>query len=404
MIAEMEFDAARSLLCARIEPVGTQRVALEAAAGRVLAEDIRARENVPAFDRSPYDGYALRAADIAAASRENPVTLRVLEEIAAGDISHAPVTAGTCVKILTGAPIPAGADCVEMYENTRFTAETVTFFAPRRAGENIIRAGEDVEKGALLAARGSVIDPGLAGTLAAQGCGEPLVYRKPRVALLSTGSELVEADEAPAPGKIRNSSRYMLTAALEALGCEVCYLGIAGDDEPDIAARLEQGLNECDAVVTTGGVSVGDYDKTPAAMERVGCAIVTRGVALKPGGACCYGVKNGKPVAALSGNPASAMTNFYAIAASALRKLAGRADYEPPLITVTLAQSLAKKSRMTRLVRGSLELSSGRVLLRAAEKQGNVVVSSLIGAQAMAIVPAGSGALEQGTQLKGFLL
>lgn len=404
MIAEMEFDAARRLMTRRVEPVGTERVELEKAAGRVLAEDIAAAEDVPAFDRSPYDGYALRAADIAAASHENPVTLRILEEIAAGSVSHRPVTAGFCVKILTGAPIPAGADCVEMFENTRFTDETAVFFAPKRTGENIVRAGEDVRAGEIVAKRGSVIDAGLAGTLAAQGCAMPLVYRKPRVAILSTGSELVDAAETPAAGQIRNSSRYMLAAAVEALGCEAVYFGIVSDSEADIAARLEMGLNECDAVVTTGGVSVGDYDKTPAAMERIGCEIVTRGVALKPGGACCYGVRGGKPIAALSGNPASAMTNFYAIAATVLRKLAGRSSYEPTPITVTLAQPFGKKSRMTRLVRGRLELSDGRVLLRAAEKQGNVVVSSLIDSQAMAVIPAGSGPVAADVPLKGFLL
>lgn len=149
MVAEMEFDTARALLCARTEPVGTERVPLETAYGRVLAEPLCAAENVPAFDRSPYDGYALRSADIAAAGRENPVTLRIVEEIAAGAVSHLPVTEGTCVKILTGAPIPPGADCVEMYEKTEFTAETATFFAPRCAGENIIRTGEDVRAGAV---------------------------------------------------------------------------------------------------------------------------------------------------------------------------------------------------------------------------------------------------------------
>lgn len=404
MVAEMEFETARALLCARTAPVETERVALEEAYGRVLAVPLCAAENVPAFDRSPYDGYALRSADIAGAGRETPVTLRIVEEIAAGAVSHVPVTAGTCVKILTGAPIPPGADCVEMYEKTEFTAETATFFAPRRAGENIIRTGEDVRAGAVLAAAGSVIDAGLAGTLAAQGCGAPLVYKRPRVALLSTGSELVEADEKPGTGKIRNSSRYMLSAALAALGCEAVYYGIAGDIESEIAARLDRALNECDAAVTTGGVSVGDYDKTPAAMERAGCEILTHGVALKPGGACCYGLRDGKPVAALSGNPASAMTNFHAIAASALRRLAGRGDYEPRAVTVMLAADFQKKSPLTRLVRGSLELGDGRVVLRPADNQGNVVVSSLIGAQVMAVIPAGSGVLAAGTKLKGFLL
>ncbi len=404
MRTEMDFEQARGLLLERVLPVGRESVPLEQAAGRVLAEPLCAAENVPAFDRSPYDGYALRAADVRAAGREAPVALRILEEIAAGGVSHVPVTEGTCVKILTGAPIPPGADCVEMYENTAFDAEKVTFFAPRKAGENIIRAGEDVRAGMHLAEAGETIDPGLAGTLAAQGCARPLVYARPRIALLSTGSELVEVGEEPGPGMIRNSNRYTLTAALAALGCEAVYYGIAGDRTEDIAARLERALDECDAAVLTGGVSVGDYDRTPAAMEAAGCEILVRGVRLKPGGACCYGMRNGKFAAALSGNPASAMTNFYAIAAPALKKLAGRRDFRPRELTVSLAEAFGKKSRMTRLVRGRLELAEDGLLLRLPANQGNVVLSSMIGIQAMAVIPGGSGPLAAGEKLKGFLL
>ncbi len=404
MRVELEFDAARELLLARVAPVHTERAALEAAAGRVLAEPLCAAENVPPFDRSPYDGYALRSADIGGASREEPVTLRILEEIAAGGVSHVPVTAGGCVRILTGAPIPPGADCVEMYENTAFDAQTATFFAPKKAGENIIRAGEDVRAGTQLADTGDIIDPGLAGTLAAQGCAHPLVYARPRVGLISTGSELVEAEEALRPGMIRNSNRYTLTAALSALGCEAVYYGVAGDRTEAIAALLGRAMDACDAVMLTGGVSVGDYDKTPEAMEAAGCENLVRGVRLKPGGACCYGIRDGKPVAALSGNPASALTNFYAIAAPVMKKLAGRRDYRPQEISVSLAADFGKKSKLTRLVRGRLTLADNGLVLHLPANQGNVVLSSMIGVQAMAVIPAGSGALAAGHKLKGFLL
>ena len=404
MHVELEFDAARELLLARVAPVHTERAALETAAGRVLAEPLCAAENVPPFDRSPYDGYALRSADISGASREKPVTLRIVEEIAAGGVSHIPVAAGCCVKILTGAPIPPGVDCVEMYENTEFDAQAASFFAPKRAGENIIRAGEDVRVGTQLADAGDIIDPGLAGTLAAQGCARPLVYARPRVGLISTGSELVEAAEALRPGMIRNSNRYTLTAALSALGCEAAYYGVAGDRTETISALLRRALDECDAVVLTGGVSVGDYDKTPEAMEAADCEILVRGVRLKPGGACCYGLRDGKPVAALSGNPASALTNFYAIAAPVLKKLAGRRDYQPQEISVSLAADFGKKSKLMRLVRGRLTLSEDGLLLHLPANQGNVVLSSMIGVQAMAVIPAGSGALAAGHKLKGFLL
>ena len=401
------YEEAREALLERVSPVGTERVSLMESAGRVLARTLTAAEDVPSFDRSSYDGYALRSADVANASREAPAALRVIEEIPAGTAPSRALMPGTAAKILTGAPVPEGADAVINFEATEFTAEEVKLFAPLKTGANIVRAGEDVKRGAVLLAPGAVIDAGAAGVLAAQGVARPEVYRVPRVAVLSTGSELVEADagegEIP-PGKIRNSNAYTLCAALRRCGLEPVYLGIAGDDAGDIAGLIEQGLRGCDAVVSTGGVSVGDYDLTPEAMERAGAEILFRGVAMKPGMACAYGVAGGKPVCALSGNPASSLTNFYCIALPALRKLAGHAEPLPSGLMVTLRDGFAKPSRGTRLLRGTLDLSRGEAEMLLPGDQGNVVISSAVGADVMAVVPAGSGPLEAGTRLKGFLI
>lgn len=404
MLNKPNYEQARELLLAAAAPVGTQSVPLSECGGRILAQKVTAQENIPPFDRSPYDGYALRAADAASAARDAPVILRVVEEIPAGAVPAKAVTQGTAAKVLTGAPIPDGADAVVMYEKTKFTKDSVTLFNSVSPGENIIRAGEDVQKGAQLARCGDRIDPGLAGALAAQGIAMPLVYQKARVAVLSTGSELVEADREPGIGRVRNSNRYMLEAALKQLGCETVYLGIAGDSVADIAARLDRGLLECDAVVTTGGVSVGDYDLTPAAMEACGVEFLLRGVDMKPGMACAYGARDGKLVCGLSGNPASSLTNFYAVALPALKKLTGRRDCLPREISVRLPAGFGKKSPKTRLLRGKLRLEDGVACLELPKDQGNVVLSSTIGCDAMAVVPAGSGAIRSGTVLKGFLL
>lgn len=400
----MEFAKARDLLLGLVSPVGTERAALNACAGRVLAQDLNAAENIPPFDRSPYDGYAFRAQDTQDASKAHPVTLAILEEVPAGAVPEKTVTAGTATKILTGAPIPPGADCVCMYEKTAFTKEAVTLFAPMQPGENVVRAGEDVKKGAVLARSGDVIDTGIAGTLCAQGEAFPQVYRRLRVGIISTGNEVVEADAALMPGKIRNSNRWTLTAALVKEGMEPVYLGLAGDETDNIARLIEAGLTACDAVLLTGGVSVGDYDLTPAAMESAGVPVLVRGVNLKPGMACAYGVRDGKPVCGLSGNPASALTNFFCIALPVLRKLAGRNDPIPPEITVTLKNGFRKKSPGTRVLRGRLDLTDGTVRMVLPDDQGNVVLSSTIGCNVMAVVPAGSGALPEGTVLKGFML
>ena len=404
MKSSISYLEARELVLAAVKPVETERVPLVRAAGRVLARDLAAGENVPPFDRSPYDGYAFRSADSQSASRENPVTLRILEEIPAGGVSHVPVTAGTAVKVLTGAPIPPGADAVTMFEKTEFTVETVTIFRTARSGENIVRTGEDVQKGAILAKAGTAIDAGLAGTLASQNIPQPEVYRIPRVGLISTGSELVDVGEQLPPGKIYNSNQYTFAAVLDKLGCEVAYTAMAGDCTGAIRDRILEALEICDLLILTGGVSVGDYDLTPAAMELAGAEVLLRGVDLKPGMACAYAVKDGKLLCGLSGNPASSLTNFYAVACPAVRKLCGLAEYLPREITVTLSDGFSKKSPSTRLLRGRLDLSHGTVRMSLPKDQGNVVLSSTIGCDVMAVIPAGSGPVNAGTELKGFLL
>ena len=404
MLKNPDFITARNLLADAVNAVGVEAIPLAECVGRVLAEDVAAADNVPPFDRSPYDGYALRSEDVAGATKENPVTLYIVEEVPAGAVPTVACTKNTAVKILTGAPIPEGADCVINYERTEFTESSVKIFEPVNAGSNIVLTGEDVKKGDLLACKGQVIDAGTAGTLASQGIAFPKVYRRPKVGIISTGNEVSEVGEPLAPGKIYNSNRYTLAAALEQIGCEPVYLGLAGDNAEAICSLMQQGLEQCDAILSTGGVSVGDYDFTPDAMERAGVNILFRGVQLKPGMACAYGEKNGKLACGLSGNPASSLTNFHAVAVPALKKLAGRKDYVPQEITVILKNCFKRKSPTLRLLRGTLDLSDGTVGMALPEEQGNVVISSAIGCNVMAIVPAGSGPLEAGTTLKGFLV
>lgn len=404
MARDIEFEQARDLMLDYAEPVSIEKIPLEECTGRILAQDVTAVESVPAFDRSPYDGYAFRAADSVSASAGNPVVLQVLEEVAAGAVPTQDVTEGTAIKILTGAPIPRGADAVVMYEKTTFTKTEVSLTEPVRSGNNIVRAGEDVMKGELLAERGSRIDCGIAGILSSQGELYPQIYRKPQIGLISTGNEVVDSDGVIPEGKIRNTNRYTLAAEVLRNGCEPVYLGQAGDAVEEIAGLIEKGLETCDALLLTGGVSVGDYDLTPAAMERAGIHILIQGVEMKPGMACAYGEKNGKTVYGLSGNPASALTGFYAVVMPVLRKMAGYKEFIPREIKVTLADDFPKKSRCTRLLRGRMDLDEGIVKMHISQKQGNVVISSAIGCDVLAIIPAGSGPLSAGTVLKGFLL
>ena len=398
----LEYPALRSLLLEHSRPVETETVSLDESRGRVLAEDRKARFPIPDFPKSPYDGYAFRAADTAGASREHPVTLAIVEEIPAGSFPTKSVTAETAAKILTGAPIPEGADAVIPFEKTEFTEGTVTLFAPMRAGDNLIRIGEDVDANTVLARCGDRIDAGTAASLACQGIAEVRVYRRPLVGVISTGSELREPGEDRAPGQIYNSNRYSIQFALEEAGCRTKYLGLAGDVTETIAEQMEQALKECDAVVLTGGVSVGDYDLTPDAMERIGASILARGCAIKPGMACAFAEKDGKLICGLSGNPASSMTSFYACVLPAVLRLCGRNNPVPAEIDLTLTNGFPKPSRMTRLLRGKLDAATG--FFYPADRQGNVAISSLIGCNAMAVIPAGSGPIPTGTRVKGFLI
>ena len=404
MREKVTYQEAQDLILNAVTPVGEEKVPLENSFRRVLAGDLIAAENVPAFNRSPYDGYAFRAEDTKEASPEHPVTLHILEEIAAGEVSHIPVTQGTAVRLMTGAPIPEGADAVCKYEDTVFTENEVTLSSSSKPGDNIIYAGEDVKAGSVLAHRGSRIDTGIIGMLAAQHVVQPEVFRIPVVGVLSTGSELIEPGETPEPGKISNTNRYTISAALEECGCRPEYLGIVGDSPDEIAVCITEALHHCDALVMTGGVSVGKYDYTMQAMEQAGAEILFNGVKMKPGMACTYAVLNGKLIAGLSGNPASSLTNFHVIAASAFRKLSGQDSYLSEKIQLTLLDRFPKKSPGTRFLRGTLDLTEGKAGIRLSEDQGNIILRSMAGSNVMAVVPAGSGPQEAGTVLEGFLI
>ena len=398
----MEYARIRQLLLDRCSPVEIEETALEESRGRVLGEDIRAVLSIPDLEKSPYDGYALRAEDTKNAAKENPVTLTILEEVPAGAFPSKTVTPGTAVKILTGAPIPQGADVVVPFERTEFTDTAVTVTAPLRSGDNIVRIGEDVDAGTVLARKGDGVDLGVAGALACQGMDRVKVYRRPVIGLISTGTELAEPGQARKPGQIYNSNRFSIQFALEDTGCQVRYLGLAGDETETIAAVMEQGLRTCDALVLTGGVSVGDYDLTPAAMEAVGAEILARGCAMKPGMACAFAQREEKLIFGLSGNPASSITGFYAVVQPVLRKLCGRNRPVPEEIPMTLTKGFPKGSPVTRLLRGILDPGTGK--FSPVDRQGNVAISSMIGCNAMAVIPGGSGPVETGISVKGFLL
>ncbi len=398
------FKDAIGILTENIGVAGYEETELVSAAGRVLAEDIKAAENVPAFDRSPYDGYAFRAQDTAGACDEDPITLKVIENIRAGEVPKNSVIKGTAIRLMTGAPLPEGADAICKYEDTDFTDTAVTLYREYRPDDNVIRAGEDIKKGTLLATAGMVIDTGLIATMASFGMTAVKVFKKPVAGIISTGDEVVDISAIPGPGKIRNSNRYMIAAAVESIGFDTVYLGHANDSVEDIKALTDKGYRECDIMISTGGVSVGDYDLVPDAMEAAGFKIMAHGVGMKPGMACAYGLKEGKVMLALSGNPASSLTNLQCICYPALKKLAGYRDYDHKLIKLKLKNECKKAGKGTRFLRGRLEMIDGEAYLDFPKEQGNVVISSAIGCNAYGIVADMKAPVPAGTLVDAFLV
>ena len=393
----MTYDEAKNIVAENVIPVSSEKISLTEAAGRISAEDITAKINVPSFDRSPYDGFAFMADDV-------PGKLRVMQEIRAGDVSHMPLKHGESAKILTGAMIPQGADAVTKYEDTEYTDSEVTISRKFAHGENIIRAGEDVKAGNVLVRNGEIIDAGRAGLIASQGIPSVNVYRKPIIGIISTGNEITDIHSPLTAGKIYNTSRYTFSTALTLAGFIPKFVGTACDDEDEIARMMSESLSSCDALVVTGGVSAGDYDRMPEALKILCAKIIVRDISIKPGGKCIYAVKNDKLICCLSGNPASALTNYYAVALPALKKLSGLKDFMPHEIDIALANSFGKKSPITRIIRGTLNFADGKIFMRVPSEQGNGVLSTMSGANVMAIIPAGSGKLQEGERLKGFLI
>ncbi|MBR3261498.1 MAG: molybdopterin molybdotransferase MoeA [Lachnospiraceae bacterium] len=400
----VSIEEGRQKILDAVTIVPTETIPLGDAYGRVLAMDVVAMEDVPSFDRSPLDGYAFRAEDTSGASKETPVTLKVIDYIPAGDISHVPVTKGTAVRLMTGAPVPEGADCVCKYEETDFTEQEVKIFCPGKQNDNIIRKGEDVVKGTVLAEKGTVIDSGLMGTLAGQNIPEPLVYKQICAGIIATGSELVPVGQEPGPGMIIDTNEYTLTGAMEHMGFRVRRYGIADDTEEAIADILKKAMQECDVILITGGASVGDFDVTPKAMEKAGIRLLFQGVDMKPGKACEYGVCGEKLVCGLSGHPSSSLTNLLLVGLAGLRKMSGIKDYLPKEIDLVLANDFGKQSKNDRVIRGTLMIEDGIAKIRVPKGQGNVMISSTIGSDCVAVVPGGRGPLKAGDKIKGYLI
>ncbi len=383
----------------------TQRVGLDDALGRVLAERVSAADAVPPFANTAMDGYAVHAADVAAASHEAPVRLAVVGTLAAGGVPDATVGPGEALRIMTGAPFPKGADAVAIVETTRTDGDVVWIEAPAAKGEHIRAAGEDIPPGQEVFAAGAPLTPGHLGVLASVGVSEVRVVRAPVVGVLSTGDELTDESGPLRPGQIRDSNRRALLGLLRRDGYGAVDLGIARDDEAEIERRVADGAARCDAVLTSGGVSMGDFDYVKVVLDRIGHMRWMQ-VAIRPAKPFAFGVvggagsggNGGTPVFGLPGNPVSSMVSYEVLARPGLRQMAGHPPgdlHRLPQTAVVSDQPLRSARDRTSYVRVTTARGpDGRLLVRPAGGQGSHQLRAMALANALAVVPAGQDAAE----------
>ncbi len=375
------------MVLGRMEPLGTERVALAQARGRVLAEDVAARVDLPVWDQSAMDGYALRAEDVAGATAATPASLHCVAETPAGSVFGGKVGASQCVRVFTGTPLPAGTDAVVMQEDTRCTESTVLVSEIVRPWENIRLRGEDVRAGETVLSRGTRLSAVTMGLLAAQGVERLEVCQIPSVALIATGNELREAGVALGPGEIHESNRLMLGGMLAADGLRAATQPIVADRLDATCAALEHAATTCEAVITIGGASVGRHDLVRPALEALGGAMHFWKVAIKPGKPFCFGTLSGKPVFGLPGNPVSALVTYLLLVRPALLRLAGASDLALPSHPARLGEALFNHGDRRHFMRVRMD-EAGTAW--ATGLQSSHALRGLAGACGMVDVPPGA--------------
>ncbi len=394
----LTFEAARKLILDSVSPCGVERVEILASLGRTLAEDIVSPWNLPASDNSAMDGYAVVSADCL-----EPGSLEIIGSIQAGGVINTVVITGCAIKIMTGARIPPGCDAVVPVEETEEQNKFVFIKGPVRKGQHIRLRGEDVREGETVIPLGTVIRAPEISMLASCGKVFVPVFRRPRVAILSTGDELVELGEPATPGKIINSNAFSLAASVREAGGEPLILGIARDNREDHRLKMLEGL-KADALITSAGVSAGDYDHVRDVLEELGVEQKFWKVAMKPGGPTAFGMKDGKPIFSLPGNPVSTMVTFEIFVRPALLRMMGRKRVIRPFLKVTLAEEVRKKTGKVQFVRLLIDQDGRGFRGRSSGDQNTGILKTMLMADAMAVLPAGESHVAAGEEVDAFLL
>ncbi|RAN86683.1 molybdopterin molybdenumtransferase [Bacillus sp. SRB_28] len=386
----------------------TEKVPLIESYGRTLGEDVVADHDVPHFDRSPYDGFAIRAEDTKEANSSNPIQFEVIGEIGAGSVFREEVKAFQAVRIMTGAAIPAGCNAVVMLELTEgFEEKEKTYMKLKRsfaAGDNISFKGEDVKQNAILVKKGTSINPGVAALLATFGYSSVHVVKQPVIGIVATGSELLEVHEQLKPGKIRNSNSYMIAAQVERAGGIVRYYGQFVDDLETCYNTVKKAMKEVDILITTGGVSVGDYDYLPAIYERLRANVLFNKIAMRPGSVTTVAELEGKLLFGLSGNPSACYVGCELYVRPVIGTYLHRKDPHVYRAEAILQKDFPKANPFTRFVRGKVESVDGKLQATPVGLDKSSAISSLAEANAFIVLPGGTRGFEAGIIVSVLLL
>ena len=402
-------EEARDLVLSHVAPLEVETVPLLAAVGRVAAADLKSDITIAPFDNAGMDGFALCARQIASATEDAPVELDVIAEVAAGDTYDGPIGEGECVRIMTGAAVPAAADSVVKYEIVGVVSgdgrpgSRVSFAAPTDEGSNVRPAGEEAKAGEAVVAAGEVISSGGVGFLAGCGVMEVETYRAPKVAIIAIGSELVPPTEVPTVGKIRNSNSYALAACARAAGADPTIMPIVEDSLEALSAAVDAATKEYDFVVTSGGASNGDFDFIKPVVDSLGELYMTS-VNMRPGKAQTFGIVNGTPVFGLAGNPAAAYCGFELLIRPALRKMQGYTHLERPIIKARLSKDVKKKDPRRILMRSTLVREGDHYVVTPAKNQNSGLFGPIQRSNCLAFMPEGLESKKAGDEIDCMLL
>jgi molybdopterin molybdotransferase len=400
----LSVEDALHLVLAQVHPLDPERVPILDALGRVLAEDVYADTDIPPLSNSAMDGYALQAGDTLDADPQNPARLRVIHDLPAGYTTDLEVTTGTAIRIMTGAPIPPGADTVVPFEQVERDGDWVTVPHPYAMGKNVRPAGEDVRRGQLVLREGTVVRPQEVGMLAALGRREALAIRRPRVGILATGDELVAPGSPLKPGKIRNANSYSNAAQVLKYGGVPVLLGIARDDVGEVTQRVRAGLERgIDLLLISGGISAGDFDLVKEVLATEGEMSFWQ-VRMRPGKPLAFGRIGDVPLIGLPGNPVSAMVSFELFARPAILQMLGREDLTKPTVQATLAEDVKTRAGFRHFLRVVLEKEDGRYLARLTGGQGSGILLSMVRAHGLAVIPEAEAGLRAGSTVQVMLL